>query len=47
MLPRLDGPWTFVKAGALGDETADERHAVQLIGIYGFCCFDEHPDADG
>jgi hypothetical protein len=40
-LPPLDGPWHFIKTATLGRDNDDERHAVGLIGQYGFCCFDE------
>ena len=43
-LPRVDGPWHFVRTVSLSGNTGDERHALDLIGLYGFCCLDEHPE---
>lgn len=45
-LPRVDGPWRFVKASSLRPDSDDERHAIDLIKLYGFCCFDDHPHGD-
>lgn len=46
-LPQVDGPWHFVKTASLRGDRDDERHALNLIGLYGFCCFSEHPGGNG
>jgi hypothetical protein len=40
-LPPAEGPWAFVHEAKLSGKTRDERHALALIDIHGFCCFDE------
>ncbi|MDB5575367.1 MAG: hypothetical protein JWR80_543 [Bradyrhizobium sp.] len=40
-LPSAEGPWAFVHQAKLSGTTRDEQHALALIDIHGFCCFDE------
>ncbi|MEG3147428.1 hypothetical protein U1839_22475 [Sphingomonas sp. RT2P30] len=43
-LPPRQGPWDFVKLASLSATMPDEQHALALITVHGYCCFDETPD---